>query len=217
VKVLIADDHPIFCAGLRTLLEGECGLEVVGEARDGLDAIELATTLRPDLALLDLVMPKMQGLDVLRELVRRLPGSRFIVLTASISRRQIVEALERGAYGAVLKDAASELLLRAIGAVMAGQYWIGRESVTDLVLYMRDLATRQTERQRFRLTPREREVIGAVVDGLTNRDIARRFSVSEDTVKHHLSNVYDKLGVSNRLELALAALDHELVERDQAV
>lgn len=215
VRILIADDHPIFCAGLRTLLEAERGFAVVGVAHDGLEAARLAASLKPDVALLDLAMPRMDGLDALRKLTPHVVGSRVIILTAAISRQQIVEALQFGAHGVVLKDAATDLLFRGIRAVMAGQYWVGRGSVSDLVAYLRSETARQTDRQKFGLTARERQVLTAVVDGLTNRDIARRFSVSEDTVKHHLSSVFDKVGVSNRLELAVFAIEHEIVDRRQ--
>jgi two-component system nitrate/nitrite response regulator NarL len=214
VKILIADDHPIFCAGLRRLLEVERGFEVLGEARDGVEAVELASVLRPDLVLLDLAMPRMEGLDVIRELTRRAIGSRLVLLTASISRQRIVEALRHGAHGVVMKEAASDLLFRAIRAVMAGQTWVDRETVSDLLHYMRGQSMPEAPRK-FRLTPREQQVVAAVVSGLTNKDIAKQFSVSEDTIKHHVSNIFDKLGVSNRLELALVALDTELVDRRQ--
>ena len=214
IRILIADDHPIFCAGLRRLLEVESGFEVVAEARDGVEAVELATVLHPDLVLLDLAMPRMEGIDVVRELTSRGSGSRLMLLTAAIGRKQIVEALRLGAHGVVLKEAASELLFRAIRAVIGGQTWIGRETVTDLVHYMRGQRP-ESERPKFRLTPREQQVVAAVVSGLTNKDIARQLSVSEDTIKHHVSNIFDKLGVSNRLELALVALDYELVDRRQ--
>jgi len=214
VRILIADDHPIFCAGLRRLLEVERGFDVISEARDGVEAVELATVLRPDLVLLDLAMPRMEGLDVIRELTRRGTGARLILLTASITRNRIVEALRDGAHGVIMKEAASDLLFRAIRAVMAGQTWVDRDTVTDLLHYIRGQSPADTQR-RFRLTPREQQVVAAVVSGLTNKDIARQFSVSEDTIKHHVSNIFDKLGVSNRLELALVAIDAELVERRQ--
>jgi two-component system nitrate/nitrite response regulator NarL len=214
VRILIADDHPIFCAGLRRLLEVEPDFDIVGEARDGAEAVELVTVLRPDLVLLDLAMPRMEGIDVINELTRRAIGSRLILLTASISRQRIVEALRLGAHGVVMKEAASDLLFRAIRAVMGGQTWVGREMVADLVHYMRGQLS-ATDRRKFGLTPREQQVVAAVVSGLTNKDIARQFSISEDTIKHHVSHIFDKLGVSNRLELALVALEYELVERRQ--
>ena len=210
VRILIADDHPIFCAGLRRLLEVEPGFDVVGEARDGVEAVELACVLRPDLVLLDLAMPRMEGLDVIRELTRRGIGARLILLTASITRSRIVEALRDGAHGVIMKEAASDLLFRAVRSVMAGQTWVDRDTVADLLHYMRGQSPADAPRKR--LTPREQQVVAAVASGLTNKDIARQFSVSEDTIKHHLSSIFDKVGVSNRLELALAAIEHGLID-----
>ena len=214
--IMIADDHPIFCAGIRALAETEREFRVVGEARDGADAVELAVRLRPDLALIDLAMPRMTGFDVLRELNRRALGTRVIVLTASISRHQIVETLQLGGRGVIMKEAATDLLFRAIRSVMDGHYWVGRESVTDLVRYLQRASSTGDGRP-YRLTRREQQVVAAIVSGLSNRDIARRFAVTEDTIKHHLSSVFDKVGVSNRLELALFALEQKIVDPNLAV
>ncbi len=209
--ILIADDHPIFCAGIRALTECEREFELVGQAADGADAVELAERLQPDLALIDLAMPRMTGFDVLRELNRRAINARVVVLTAAISRAQIVQTLQLGGRGVVLKEVATDLLFRAMRAVMDGHYWVGRESVTDLVRYLRQTST-PSDKRPFRLTPREVQVVTAIVGGLSNRDIAQKFSVTEDTIKHHLSNIFDKVGVSNRLELALFAIDRKIVD-----
>jgi DNA-binding NarL/FixJ family response regulator len=214
VRILIADDHALFREGLRRLLEAERDFEVVGEAADGLEAVTLAQRLHPNILLLDLAMPRRPGLEALRELAGAGSPVRILLLTAAVEKVQIIEALQLGARGVVLKDAASQLLLKSIRAVMAGQYWVGRNSVADLVQYLRELtaSTRDETRQKtFGLTPREREIIGAIVAGSTNRDIARQLSISEDTVKHHLTNIFDKTGVSTRLELALFAVNHRLV------
>lgn len=209
--IMIADDHPVVCAGIRALAETEHDFQVIGEARDGADAVEMAARLRPDLALIDLAMPRMTGFDVLRELNRQAIATRVIVLTASISRNQIVETLQLGGRGVILKEVATELLFRAMRSVMSGHYWVGRESVTDLVRYLQRASTTGDGRP-YRLTRREQQVVAAIVNGLSNRDIARRFSVTEDTIKHHLSSVFDKVGVSNRLELALFALEQKIVD-----
>ncbi len=216
VRIVIADDHPIFRDGLRRLLESEPDLKVLGEASDGAEAVKLARQLKPDILLLDLAMPKHPGLEALRELSVGTPGAnpvRVILLTAAAEKGQIVEALQLGARGVVLKDSATQLLLKAIHTVMAGEYWVGRESVSNLVQYLRTLmqsSSDEARQRKFGLTPRELEIVSAVVAGYSNKEIAEYFKISEDTVKHHLSNVFDKLGVSTRLELALFAVNQAL-------
>ena len=214
IRILIADDHPIFRDGLRRLLEAEPDLKVVGEACDGAEAVKLVRQLRPDILLLDLAMPRHPGLEALRETSSGPSNSvRVILLTAAAEKNQIVEALQLGARGIVMKDSATQLLLKSIHTVMAGEYWVGRESVSNLVQYLRMLVQSSGEEARqkkFGLTPRELEIVSAVVAGYSNKEIAEYFKISEDTVKHHLSNIFDKLGVSTRLELALFAVNQSL-------
>jgi two-component system, NarL family, nitrate/nitrite response regulator NarL len=214
IRLVIADDHPIFRDGLRRLLEAEPDLRVIGEARDGAEAVKLARQLKPDIMLLDLAMPKHPGLEALRDLSNGEGNSvRVILLTAAAEKKEIVEALQLGARGVVLKDSATQLLLKAIHTVMSGEYWVGRESVSNLVQYLRNLVQSsgdEARQKKFGLTPRELEIVSAVVAGFANKEIAEYFKISEDTVKHHLSNIFDKLGVSTRLELALFAVNQSL-------
>jgi DNA-binding NarL/FixJ family response regulator len=214
-RIVIADDHPIFRDGLRRLLETEPDLKVVGEACDGSEAVKLAKQLKPDILLLDLAMPRHPGLEALREMssASNQNAVRVILLTAAAEKNQIVEALQLGARGVVLKDSATQLLLKAIHTVMAGEYWVGRESVSNLVQYLRTLVQSSGEEARqkkFGLTPRELEIVSAVVAGYSNKETAEYFKISEDTVKHHLSNIFEKIGVSTRLELALFAVNQSL-------
>jgi DNA-binding NarL/FixJ family response regulator len=213
VRILIADDHPVFIAGLRALLQSEEPFVVVGQAGDGQEAVRLVETLRPDVVLLDLMMPRVGGLDALRMITAMPSPPHVLLLTAAISRRETVKALQLGAHGVVLKEATPDLVVRSVRAVLDGQFWVGRECVSDLVRYLRAEPEASPDAA-FGLSPRERQIVAAVVAGCSNREIARRFDVQENTVKHHLTNVFDKLGVSSRLELALFAVDHDLVERD---
>jgi DNA-binding NarL/FixJ family response regulator len=215
ISVVIADDHALFRKGLRLLIESETDLRVVGEAADGDQALDVVRAIQPDILLLDLVMPRRSGLDVLRELAQSQMAVRTILLTGTIEDAQVIEALRFGALGIVLKDCSTHLLFKSIRAVMAGECWVGRERVTDLVRYLRSMSTAEADagrRKKFGLTPRELQIVAAVLAGQTNREIAQQFSVSEDTVKHHITKVFDKCGVSNRLELALFAVNHRLVD-----
>jgi len=209
ISVLIADDHALFREALRKLLENEPDLVVVGEASDGRDAVRLAIDLRPDVLLLDLRMPGGPGLQALREISRVLPPIRTLVLTADAGDSDVVEALQLGARGVVLKHSAPDMLFKSIRSVMAGEYWVGRERVADLIEMMRKRQVDSEVEQRgptFGLTPRELQMVSAVVAGCSNGDIAAKFAISPKTVKHHLTNIFDKLGVSTRLELALFAV-----------
>ena len=213
VRIVIADDHPIFRDGLRRLLEVEADLKVVGEASNGEQAVQLVHDLAPDILLLDLAMPRMGGLATLGKLAEDDSAVKVIVLTAGIDKSDVLKGLQLGARGFILKESATQLLFDSIRAVMAGQYWVGRESVSDLIRLLRDLTQtpeKAVRSQSFNLTARELDVVAAIVAGYTNRDIAQKFSVSEQTVKHHLTHIFDKLGVSNRLELALFAVEHGL-------
>jgi DNA-binding NarL/FixJ family response regulator len=215
VRIAIADDHPIFRRGLRTLLEAEPGFTVIGEASDGTEVLELVRKVQPDVLLLDLAMPRLSGLEALRELSNSGPHHTLIViLTVAIEKRQIIESLQLGARGIVLKDAAAQLLITALHTVIGGQHWVCREAVTHMVQYLRRLSPPEAARgeQARNLTRREREILSAIVAGLTNREIAEKLTISEDTVKHHLSRIFDKVGVSRRLELAMFAVNHGLIE-----
>jgi DNA-binding NarL/FixJ family response regulator len=214
VRIVIADDHPMFRDALRSLLEQEPSYHVVGEAADGSEVIDKIKELKPDLLLLDLTMPQMSGLEVLRRFPSLSSEVRIIVLTAAIKRSQVAEALKLGARGVILKDMSTALLFKGIRAVLAGEYWVGHSDVAELVDSLRAgpaaASAGSASGDGFHLSPRELEIVSAIVEGCTNKDIAQKFSLSEQTVKHHLTSIYAKVGVSNRLELAFYAVQHKL-------
>jgi two-component system, NarL family, nitrate/nitrite response regulator NarL len=214
IDIVISDDHALFREGLRKLLEAEPGISIVGEAVDGEETLKVVRQLKPHVLLLDLSLPKLSGLEVLAELSKLELPTRTIMLTAAIEREQVVEALELGVRGIVLKHSALQLLLKSIRCVNEGQYWIGQEGVSDLIQALRRMKPSHNVSKaphNFGLSSREMEVIGLIVAGYTNKDLARELGISENTAKHHLTNIFDKLGVSNRLELVLYAVDHGLV------
>ncbi len=214
ISIVLADDHPVVRIGVRNMLAEEGGFSVVGEASDGDEAITQTLEQEPDILLLDLAMPRLPGLEAMRAIMNGTPTVKIILLTSTITTQQIIEALQIGARGIVLKDALADHLQTSIRTVMAGDYWIGGKRVVNLVSALHSLMQQAATPQKktYGLTPREMEVVGCIVEGCSNRDIAKQFSLSEETVKRHLSNIFDKTGVSTRLELALFAIAHHLVE-----
>ncbi|HVJ27835.1 MAG TPA: response regulator transcription factor [Vicinamibacterales bacterium] len=216
IRIGIADDHPIFRDGLRRLLEIEPDMVVVGDAENAEQAVAFAQAHRPDILLLDLAMPKISGLEALTSTPDFARTTRVIVLTAAIDTDDMVKVLMLGARGIVFKAAATAILIEAIRTVMNGRYWIVREAVADVVGAIQDLQLGARQRRSLRdfgLTEREREIIRLVVDAAANKEIADLLGISEKTVKNHLTHIFDKLGVSGRLELAMFAIDHGLHAR----
>jgi two-component system nitrate/nitrite response regulator NarL len=214
IRVVVADDHPVVRFGVKTMLETEPGFEVVGEAEDGDVAITETLERDPDILLLDVMMPRLPGLEALRAIMEKSARAKIILLTSTITTQQIIEALQIGAQGIVLKDAAASDLSKSMRAVLSGDYWIGGERVVNLVSALNALmkqAAAMPIKKTYGLTPRELEVVTCIVEGCSNKDVAKQFAISEETVKRHLSNVFDKTGVSTRLELALFAIAHKLV------
>jgi len=214
IRVVVADDHPVVRFGVKTMLETEPGFEVVGEAEDGDVAITETLDRDPDILLLDVMMPRLPGLEALRAIMEKSARAKIILLTSTITTQQIIEALQIGAQGIVLKDAAASDLSKSMRAVLSGDYWIGGERVVNLVSALNVLmkqAAAIPDKKTYGLTPRELEVVTCIVEGCSNKDVAKQFAISEETVKRHLSNIFDKTGVSTRLELALFAIAHKLV------
>ena len=212
-RIVLADDHPVVRVGLRNMLTAKDGFEVIGEATDGDEAITLTLEREPDILLLDVQMPRLPGLEAMRAIMKGTPTVKILLLTSTITTQQVIEALHIGARGIVLKDALVGHLQTAIRTVFSGDYWIGGKRVINLVSALHDLVQQAAvpQRKTYGLTPRELEVVGCIVEGCSNRDIAKQFNLSEETVKRHLSNIFDKTGVSTRLELALFAIAHQLI------
>jgi two-component system nitrate/nitrite response regulator NarL len=213
-RVILADDDALVRSAVRVILAHHRNFEIVGEAVNGDDAISLATRVQPDLLLLDLNMPKRPGLASLHDLRTAVPHMKTILLTVSIERRQIVEALQAGARGIVLKEAARTILPAAIESVMKGGFWVDKTPLNDVADLIRKCRSESGETpSQAQLTPRERQVVEYIVEGCTNKDIATTLCTTEQVIKNYLGKIFDKLGVFNRLELALYALDHGFVRR----
>ena len=207
-RIIIADDHPIFRDGLKRLLESEAGFTVVGECKDGAEAIATVFESQPDILLLDVAMPNGGGLHVLKELATA--STRVILLTAAIEARDVLQAIKLGAKGLVLKEAATRQLIDGIHRVMEGKFVMDADITDDLAGAIQRQQSRTA--RRYGLTAREREIVAAVAAGESNKDIATRLSIRQQTVKHHLTNIFDKTGVSTRLELALLAIRENLTD-----
>jgi two-component system, NarL family, response regulator LiaR len=203
IGVLIVDDHAVVREGLRTFLELQDGIAVVGEAGDGEEAVRQAEALRPDVVLMDLVMPRLDGVGAMRELRRRLPATRVIVLTSFAEDQRLLPAIQAGAAGYLLKNVAPSELARAVRAAHAGEALLDTLVAARLV---EAIAQPAGEPARERLTAREQEVLGLIARGFSNKRIARELGIAEKTVKTHVGHVLAKLGVSDRTQAALHAV-----------
>jgi len=214
VRIVLADDHPIVRDGLKKLLQLEEDFEVVGEAGDGREVLERVQELDPDVLLLDLRMPNLDGLAALQALQQTNKRTRVIILTASEDKNEFVQAMKLGCSGIVLKQTAPDLIVKSIRKVNAGEIWLDSHTTAAV---MRTFSTGfeaaggqgsggGKERGRSPLSTREREIVALVAQGYKNKEMAEKMFISEQTVKNHLHNIFDKLGVSDRLELALYAI-----------
>jgi DNA-binding NarL/FixJ family response regulator len=210
IRLAIADDHQIVREGLRRLLESETRFEVVAEAADGMEAIRITQEFRPDVLLLDVAMPRMGGVEALTALAAG--STKVMLLTAGIDPSDLLRAVQLGARAVILKESATRVLIDGIYRVVEGKYVIGAGVADDLAQAVRQLATPASPR--YGLTARELEIVSSVVQGDSNRNIADRLGISLQTVKHHLTNIFDKTGASSRLELALMAIRQGLVQPD---
>lgn len=213
IRVMIIDDHAVIRAGLRMLIEHDQTMNVVAMAGTRAEALRLAASTRPDIIILDLILGDDDGLTFLPELREVSPTSRVVVLTGVANPESHRMAIRRGAMGIVLKEHAAELLLKAIQKVHEGEVWIDRSMMGSVLQELNRPGDIDPEKAKIRtLTEREREVIALVGEGLKNRQIAERLFVTETTVTHHLSSVFSKLEVSDRLELLIYAFRHGLAK-----
>ena len=198
IRVLLAEDHMIVRAGLERLLRGVAGIEVVGAAADGSEAVELALSERPDVVLMDLEMPVLDGIEATRRITAEVEGTAVVILTSFSDRERILRALDAGAVGYLLKDAEPDELVRGIFAAARGESPLAPKAA-HAVLRAR------SEEQSVTLSPREREVLALVAQGLQNKHIARQLEISEKTVKAHLTSVFSQIGATDRTQAALWA------------
>ena len=214
IRVLMADDHVIFRDGLRKLLESEDDIKIVGEASNGNECVHMLTKLKPDILLLDLRMPDKDGLAVLEEVNLDSLITRVIVLTAAEDDRDAVRAMRLGARGIVLKQSASDLLVKSIHRVHGGEIWLDNCMTAEVMKAFTKDSNGSPRGDKPLLSDREKQVVQLVAQGYRNKEIGEKLFISEQTVKNHLHNIFDKLGVSDRLELALYAIHHRLIEHE---
>src|SRR5690348_1688225 len=214
IRILVADDHAIFRDGLRKLLEGAEDVQIIGEAANGVECTKMLAKLKPDILLLDLRMPEKDGLGVLEEVnFDSNQSTRVIVLTAAEDDRDVVRAMRLGARGVVLKQSASDLLLKSIRKVADGEIWLDNRMTAEVIDAFKKSAESGSRREKPLLSDREKEIVQLVAQGFRNREIGEKLFISEQTVKNHLHNIFDKLGVSDRLKLALYAIHHRLIDQ----
>jgi DNA-binding NarL/FixJ family response regulator len=202
IRVLIAEDHGLLRAGLEKLLSAHADVEVVGTAADGGEAVELAMSTHPDVVLMDLSMPVLDGTEATARIVAADPDVAVVILTSFSDRERIRQALDAGAVGYLLKDAEPDELLRGVRAAARGESPLAPKVARAV------LSDRAGSKSEPELTARERQVLGFVADGLANKQIARRLGIAEKTVKSHLTNVFQQIGVNDRTQAALWAKEH---------
>ena len=217
IRILLVDDHAVVRSGLRLLIDSQPGLQVVGEAANTAEALAIAAREQPDIILLDLDMAGDNGLDLLPKFLSAERPARVIILTAVCDPEEHYHAMRLGASGLVLKEKAAEIVIKAIEKVHAGELWFDRSLMGNVIAKIaRDSGSKKTSDPEAAkiatLTEREREVISLIGEGLKNKQIAGRLFISETTVRHHLTSIFDKLGTSDRLELVIYAYRHGLAK-----
>ena len=213
IRVVIADGQAAFRQDLRRSLESEPGLHILGEASDANGAVQLTRQTKPDILLVDFALSQKCDLKAMNNSANHLPPVRVVVTVTAIEKFYLVEAFRLGAHGIVLKRSTSQVLLKSIRSVIAGQYWLERESVSVLVEALRETLPQSNgikSPKDYGLTRREVDIIAKIASGRSNKEVGEEFAISERTVKHHLTNIFVKVGVSSRLQLALFAVNQHL-------
>ena len=215
IRVLIVDDHALFRRGLMLVLESEPGIEVVGEAEDGTDALAKAEATAPDVVLMDVRMPKMSGIEATKAVAAALPTSKIIMLTVSDEEDDLYEAIKAGAAGYLLKEISIEEVADAVRAVVQGQTLISPSMASKLITEFQTLSRLAADRSQVpvpKLTDRELEVLKLVAQGMTNREVADQLYIAENTVKNHVRNILEKLHLHSRMEAVMYAVRENLLQ-----
>jgi len=209
IRVLLVDDHTLFRSGIKSLLQRNEDFEVVGEAGDGLDGIKRARSLNPDVVLLDLHMPGVSGLEAVKVITEEIPKVRVLMLTVSEDAQDLMDALRAGASGYLLKNIETDMLVDAIRRAAKGESVVSQQMTAKLIQGVRTaprIDTMLAERDRF--SPRERDIMASLALGESNKEIARKLNLAESTVKIHVQNIFKKLNITSRVQVALYAVEH---------
>lgn len=218
-RILLIDDHTLFRSGLKALLQRQQGFEVVGEAGNALEGIKRAKTLQPDVVLLDIHMPGMTGREAVSLVTDEAPDARVLMLTVSEDVDDLMQALRAGAHGYLLKNIETDFLVKSIRSAVEGESVMSAQMTSKLMKTVSEPATSNTAPaagDKERLSPREREILGFLTRGASNKEIARSLDLAESTVKIHVQNILKKLNLLSRVQAAVYAVEHGLVERDES-
>jgi two-component system nitrate/nitrite response regulator NarL len=225
IRILIADSQPVVIEGLRGILGAQPFIQIVGEATDGMEAIDKTVHLDPDIVLMDLKLPRVDGLTVIRSIHTRAPRSKILLFSSSDNKEEFVEAMKLGCAGVLLKEGPIHLIEKSLAKVQAGEIWLDSTTTAAVIRQFAspisleghvNALNGKPNRERMQLSQREREIIVLIAQGYKNKEIAEKMFITEQTVKNHLHNVFDKLGVSDRLELALYAIHNSLHLQQQS-
>jgi DNA-binding NarL/FixJ family response regulator len=215
MRILVVDDHGLFRDGIVSLLKA-AGKTVVGEASNGVEAIDQAMQLRPDLVLLDIDMPEMNGIEALKQIRQKLPDTKVVMLTVSNEDDNLLKAVQAGAVGYLLKNLSADEFLSSLDGLQRGEVAMTRKTMSQMVNALANLEQQKSEyHKQDRLTARELELLQYVSEGMSNREIAKKLHISKNTVKYHMKNILQKMNLQNRAEAAVFAVREGLVQENQ--